>query len=166
VGSIRERPAGSGRWELRVALGRDPATGRYRQLSRTVYGTEAEARAALTDLELATRRRSGPEHGSTAGYRSGCRCRACRVAKSRDNRRRYRRQRHAERLALAGRRFPLSPIEAALRAASVSELARRLDVDRTMVYRWRRSGLTWRRADDLACRADRHPSELWAEWAA
>lgn len=37
-------------YELRVSLGRDPATGRYRQKSRTVRGTRAEAERALRRL--------------------------------------------------------------------------------------------------------------------
>jgi hypothetical protein len=34
-------------YELRVSLGRDPTTGKYRQKSITVRGTRAEAERAL-----------------------------------------------------------------------------------------------------------------------
>ena len=53
-GSIRAKVPGK-RYEIRVALGRDPRTGRYRQKSLTVHGSKAEAqralRSLLTDLE-------------------------------------------------------------------------------------------------------------------
>src|SRR5260370_17560724 len=53
-GSIRAKVPGK-RYEVRVALGRDPKTGRYRQKSLTVHGSKAEAqpalRALLADLE-------------------------------------------------------------------------------------------------------------------
>jgi len=52
--SIRAKVPGK-RYEIRVALGRDPATGRYRQKSLTVHGSKAEAQRALrvllSDLE-------------------------------------------------------------------------------------------------------------------
>lgn len=49
---MRERPPGSGVWELRVSVGRDPVAGRYRQVSRTFRGTKREARAAYAALVL------------------------------------------------------------------------------------------------------------------
>jgi len=39
-----------GVWELRVSLGKDPATGKYRQLSRTFHGPARAADDALRDL--------------------------------------------------------------------------------------------------------------------
>jgi Phage integrase, N-terminal SAM-like domain len=48
-GSIRTKVAGRV-YELRVALGKDPVTGRYRQKSVTVRGSRAEARRALRRL--------------------------------------------------------------------------------------------------------------------
>jgi len=48
-GSIRTKVAGKV-YELRVALGRDPVTGRYRQKSVTVRGSRAEAQRALRRL--------------------------------------------------------------------------------------------------------------------
>ena len=48
-GSIRTRVAGRV-YELRVALGKDPVTGRYRQKSVTVRGSRAEAQRALRRL--------------------------------------------------------------------------------------------------------------------
>ena len=48
-GSGSIRPKGEGRWELRVSVGRDPAT-RSRYISRTVRGSKREAEAALAGL--------------------------------------------------------------------------------------------------------------------
>lgn len=61
AGSKRERPADSGRWELRVFDGRDPRTGKPRQVSRIVHGTEKQADKALSRLvtEVADRRHGG-----------------------------------------------------------------------------------------------------------
>src|SRR5436190_5200737 len=39
-----------GTWELRVAIGRDPLTGKYRQVSRTVEGGRRDAQNALAVL--------------------------------------------------------------------------------------------------------------------
>lgn len=47
-GSLRERRPGV--WELVVQLPRDPATGRWKQLSRTHHGTKREAQRALAGL--------------------------------------------------------------------------------------------------------------------
>src|SRR5579883_3170004 len=49
-GTMRERPPGSMRWELRAYVGRDPETGRPRQVSRTFHGGKREARRALDSL--------------------------------------------------------------------------------------------------------------------
>src|SRR5689334_5656045 len=50
-GTLREgRRAGT--WELRVAVGRDPLTGKYRQISRTVSGSRREAQNALAALSV------------------------------------------------------------------------------------------------------------------
>src|SRR5688500_14152529 len=48
TGSITSR--GSGRWEVRLALLPDPATGRRRQRSITVHGTRRDAEAELRRL--------------------------------------------------------------------------------------------------------------------
>jgi hypothetical protein len=48
-GSIRTKVRGK-RYEIRVALGLDPKTGRYRQKSLTVRGSRAEAERALRHL--------------------------------------------------------------------------------------------------------------------
>jgi integrase len=47
-GSIRKRAKGS--WTLTVYLGRDPVTGKKRQLYRTVRGSKKQAEAALAQL--------------------------------------------------------------------------------------------------------------------
>jgi hypothetical protein len=68
-GSVRELVKGK-RYELRIALGKDPVTGKYRQKSISVHGTRTEARRALrrilVELEeggapLATTRAREPE---------------------------------------------------------------------------------------------------------
>jgi hypothetical protein len=48
-GSIREKVKNK-RYELRIALGKDPTTGRYVQKSVTVRGTRAEAERRLRRL--------------------------------------------------------------------------------------------------------------------
>lgn len=53
-GSKRERPAGSGRWELRVFIGRDPVTGRPKQVSRIFRGTKTAADTELARLVAET----------------------------------------------------------------------------------------------------------------
>ncbi len=47
---MRERPPGSGRWELRAYVGRDPETGRPQQVSRIFRGGKRDARRALDGL--------------------------------------------------------------------------------------------------------------------
>lgn len=47
-GTKRKRREGV--WELRVSVGRDPVTGKYRQVSQTFYGGARAADAALRDL--------------------------------------------------------------------------------------------------------------------
>jgi integrase len=63
-GSIRAKVPGK-RYEIRVALGWDPRTGRYRQKSLTVHGSKAEAeralRALITELETGSLDRSQAE---------------------------------------------------------------------------------------------------------
>jgi integrase len=49
-GTLRERPPGSGRWELRAYTGRDPDTGKPRQVSRVYRGGVRAARKALDAL--------------------------------------------------------------------------------------------------------------------
>jgi integrase len=45
-----KRKIRTGVWELRVSLGKDPVTGKYRQLSRTFHGPARAADDALRDL--------------------------------------------------------------------------------------------------------------------
>lgn len=45
-----KRKLRTGVWELRVSLGKDPASGKYRQLSRTFHGSARAADDALRDL--------------------------------------------------------------------------------------------------------------------
>jgi integrase len=47
-GGLREKAAGV--WEVRVEAGRDPVTGRRRQVSRSVHGTKREAQRVLNAL--------------------------------------------------------------------------------------------------------------------
>ena len=50
TGHLRERPAGSGRWELRVALGTDAATGKRRVATATFTGSKKDAKRELARL--------------------------------------------------------------------------------------------------------------------
>lgn len=47
-GSIIQRSRGV--WEVQISLGRDPATGKYRRVSRTVRGSKADARRVRDQL--------------------------------------------------------------------------------------------------------------------
>jgi hypothetical protein len=58
TGSLRQRH--EGRWELRLALGRDPVTGVYHRLSRTVHGDRATAEAVLAALLKVTQPAAQP----------------------------------------------------------------------------------------------------------
>ena len=59
-----KRQLRQGVWELRLSLGRDPTTGKYKQLSRTFRGDAAgadEALRALAESEVAKVRAAAPE---------------------------------------------------------------------------------------------------------
>jgi hypothetical protein len=58
------RQIGPDRWEVQVHIGRDPATGRLRQVSRTTRKGIAEARRLRARLITEV---SGGEHGGTTG---------------------------------------------------------------------------------------------------
>ena len=49
-GTMRERPPGSGHWQMRAYAGDDPLTGRPVQVSRTFVGTERQAAKELSRL--------------------------------------------------------------------------------------------------------------------
>jgi len=49
AGTLRERSPRS--WEIRVSAGRDPLTGKYRAVTKTIRGTRKQAQAALTALQ-------------------------------------------------------------------------------------------------------------------
>jgi integrase len=51
---MRERPAGSGHWQLRVFAGLDPVTGKERRVSRTFHGGKRAADAELRKFIAAT----------------------------------------------------------------------------------------------------------------
>jgi integrase len=63
-GSLRERPPGSGRWELRAYVGQDPETGRPRQVSRAFRGGKRAARHQLD--KLVSEVHAGHHIGTTA----------------------------------------------------------------------------------------------------
>ncbi len=67
--SKRRKPVGirelsTGRWEVYVSAGRDPVTGRYRQVSRTIRGTVSDAKKARA--ELLTEVERGRHRGTAA----------------------------------------------------------------------------------------------------
>jgi integrase len=65
AGSVRQR--GPNRWQVRVSAGRDPATGRYRYVSRSIEGGKREALRAATELGTEVRRGMRPaERGTLA----------------------------------------------------------------------------------------------------
>lgn len=61
TGTLRQR--GPNAWEMRVSTGRDPLTGHYRQVTRTVHGTKTQAKRALGELaeEVAKGRHTGTD---------------------------------------------------------------------------------------------------------
>src|SRR6516225_8786456 len=60
-GSIRQRGANS--WLVRVSVGRDPTTGRYHYVSRTVRGTKRDAQRAAAELVTEVERGSHRHKG-------------------------------------------------------------------------------------------------------
>ena len=65
-GTLRERPPKSGRWELRAYVGKDPETGKPRQVSRVFRGGKREAVKALDKLVHEVD--EGQHVGSTATF--------------------------------------------------------------------------------------------------
>ena len=63
-GSLRR--SGDRKGELRVSTGRDPLTGRYRSVSRTVRGTRKEAEGALAALLTQVNTGAGGHTGTNA----------------------------------------------------------------------------------------------------
>ena len=53
-GSIREK--GPNRWQIRVSAGRDPGTGRYRHIHKTVEGSKWVAQRAADELAAEVQR--------------------------------------------------------------------------------------------------------------
>ena len=64
-GSLSERTPGV--WEIRVALGRDPLTGRYRTVSRTIHGGKRKAQEEIARIV------SSAANGKFQGTRSNVR---------------------------------------------------------------------------------------------
>jgi hypothetical protein len=64
-----------------------------------------------------------------------------------------------------GPRLPLAPLEQLVGRGCGLATARELGVHPRQVHRWRRQGVTWAQADELATRAGWHPAEVWgAAW--
>jgi hypothetical protein len=62
-------------------------------------------------------------------------------------------------------RLPFGPLEQLVSGGCGLATARELGVHPRQVYRWRRYGVTWAQADELATRAGWHPAEVWgADW--
>jgi integrase len=65
AGSVRQR--GPNRWQVRVSAGRDPATNRYRYVTRSIEGGKRDALRAATELETEVRHGMRPaERGTVA----------------------------------------------------------------------------------------------------
>lgn len=60
-----------------------------------------------------------------------------------------------------GPRVPFGPLERLARAENRSDLARRLGVDRSVVSRWVREGMTVKAAERMATREGFLPFEVW-----
>lgn len=61
------------------------------------------------------------------------------------------------------KRVPFAPIERRLNDNDV-EMAKTLGTNRTVIARWRKTGIPIGRADSLAVRIGAHPAELWPFW--
>lgn len=61
-------------------------------------------------------------------------------------------------------RYPFSDLETAVRTTNASHLAELIGVDRTVIYRWRRNGLTFDKADELAVKFGFVPENIWPAW--
>lgn len=49
---------------------------------------------------------------------------------------------------------------------SVRDMCRYLDIPERQWHRWKRTGLSWWLADQLATKMGLHPCRLWPEWEA
>ena len=67
-GTLREKTPGN--WEVRFEAGRDPVTGRRRQLSRSVLGNKRKAQETLNSLVAAAQ--SGRYDGTTMTFEQLC----------------------------------------------------------------------------------------------
>src|ERR1700722_13919863 len=67
TGTMRERPPGSGRWQLRAFAGVDSATGRPKQVSKTFIGNAAAAERALRSFASDAERGKVDKSRSTVG---------------------------------------------------------------------------------------------------
>lgn len=62
-------------------------------------------------------------------------------------------------------RLPFEPLERLLSGSCAGATARTLGVDLRQIYRWRRQGVTWALADELAVRVGLHPAVVWGrDW--
>jgi len=66
VARIRERSPGV--WEVSVSTGRDPRTGHYGQVSKTVHGSKATANQAAAELLTEVTRNSGSAATGSVGH--------------------------------------------------------------------------------------------------
>jgi integrase len=64
------RPLRNGVWEARIDAGRDPATGKRRQVSRTIYGTKRDAQKVLNEMAVEADR--GGFTGTSATFEELC----------------------------------------------------------------------------------------------
>lgn len=66
-------------------------------------------------------------------------------------------------ITAGARRFDFDALEAQI-GSDINVLARRLNVDRTMIYHYRQRGLSCKIADQLATRLNLHPAHIWPSW--
>lgn len=62
-------------------------------------------------------------------------------------------------------RFPLHDLESRLGWPLAADLAHNVNASLAAVRKWKIRGLSWWQADELACRFDWHPVEVWGvDW--
>lgn len=137
-GSIQRR---GNSWRLVVDAPPDAATGRRRQIVRTIDGhlDQREVEDILARLLV--------EVGACSGHHDDSELPPGRPLRRSES----------------GRRYPLEPL---LSYSSMSALSQLCGLHRETLYRWRRTGgVDEFTADALAVAAGLHPTEVWPAWA-
>lgn len=62
-------------------------------------------------------------------------------------------------------RYPLGTLERLIGSPSSDTTAAVIGAKPATVRQWRRRGLSWAQADQVACRAGFHPRNVWPDWS-